>query len=1098
MKQFMKYSLFLLLCSAVFVPRIHSVTTVVPNTDGGATAPATFQKQVQATDFHRPSGTMIFGLAPFASEDALGFASTSVTAGSAGDHIMGSLVPTYTGIAESTTAAGLMAIRNSSIQALAVANDITSPADFSKAKIFFLSSQGKVNTLATSNIGHPLMVITTTAIPSAPNAKYLTEADAGTAHTCYTMTLVAGNAYGEDNNKTYAFVAVKDSAGHDANRGNFATHAGDGVVMVECGDDNYTLTQRSKNAASTLALTTSLAIGKAPLGSNNVGQNGRAPAMCYDETLKRLYVGVNYTTSSVSTRNTGGWGVQILKVDPDTANGTFTNLLQGGVTANGGALVLTGSHIVGVGSTGIGAGGAATVGTRASLTYHNLKVMHTSAGPSTATKFSYLIVNGGNGHGNSTTTSGAAAVSNRVWSVPLVVGQDNDTDGTFANVLTGDYSTVANAAGELSLTNTLSVIVGGGPLPCPATTKPSAMWVDGDAVYCSIDTAASSTVAPGIWQSQACFNRHGQIDHWTEWAKVAPLYLGGLAASEGRISHFAVDAVSTRIWGVDTAKTSLRLTSWEDSSFDGTAATHTADANGLLTRLNTALGNNCTAVCDLNSSSTGWGATTPTRITMFGNDAGKVSFAVTGSATGYSHLINPTATASLATTNSGIESDVIFDYSTTGTLKTTTVLAGNVITCLAYSGWDERASSLNTGYFFAGVENPGSGANKDLAGPGGDGGLYVWTAADLGAGFDTRDVRDFSAPPFRTTGDVAAANARTWQKLDRISGVPAKIVARGGAVYILTLGHQAKSDKIFRLSRQSTGELLNTDFCVTASAGETGSGTNSDLRNVNYIYDFVVTATALDTITSGAESSASTVYGEQLMMLTDDGIYTTTCSIGTDDWNVGVKPANSQLICGWVQMSKPATDTTWQAGFSEPGYTRDPSTFWYERSTQHKDKPNVYSTMDIYQLSRWPLSQKRAGGTDGTNDGNTWGNWAYNPTPFNAFDGTATEPTAFDQEPYLSDFYSDGSRRITEASVFVTGEGNPYKLYSQPYVAATGASTTPSATSAAAATSQWWNNKGPVSHNIYATPKGFINWISPIGSTGKLFAGTTTGVIGLV
>ena len=577
MKKFMTYSLSLLLCSALFVPQAHGVTKVVPNTGGGAASGVTFQKAIQAKAFHKPSGTLVAGLAPFASENALGFASTTVTAGAAGSHAIGDTVPTYTGIAESTATAGMMAIRNSSIHALDIANDITDPENFSKAKIFFLSSQGKNNTLATSNVGHPLMVITTTAIPSNPNALFLTDADSAD-QTCYTMTLVAGNAYGTLN-KTYAFVAVKDADGHDANRGNFSAHAGDGIVAVTCGDDDYTMAQADKEICSNLVITSSLAVGQVPL----VGENRGVPAMCYDETLKCLYVGVSYTTSNIASHNTGGIGVRIFGVDPDGAALTNRGAFKAtSITADGGSTILTGSHIIGIGSGGTG---VTLQGTRASLTYHNLKVMHTSTGPVAGTKFAYLIVNGGNGHRASTAIAGSSAVSNRIWSVPLTVGNDSNVDGRFANVNTANYKAAASEAGDLFLTNTAAVRVGNGPLPCPAATKPTDMWVDGDAVYCSIGGAPGNTNSPGIYHSQACFNQHGQIDHWTEWRKVAPNELGD-AVNDGGVSKFAVDATTTRIWAVDDTGTSLRLSSWEKTSFDADTITPAADAYGLLTNLN--------------------------------------------------------------------------------------------------------------------------------------------------------------------------------------------------------------------------------------------------------------------------------------------------------------------------------------------------------------------------------------------------------------------------------------------------------------------------------------------------------------------------------
>lgn len=1052
MKQFMKYSLLLLLCSAVFAPRVHAVTAVVPNTGGSAAANTTFQSAAIASAFYKPTKTMFFGLTGNSttghpSTDALGYVTDAAT--------------TYTGIAWTgaadiaalegpsgtnamyDTSADNAVIQNSNITAVAVVGNPATDrtlVDLNEVRIVFLSSQANTAAL-------PVGVHCMTTTLGIPVYRSLTDADSPTV-TVNTFTVVAGNS----GTQMCAFAAVKDKDGTDADRGVFGTMAGDGVVSLAIDTDSNAMTQKSQYGSSSTVVTTSLTYG-ATAGTAQV--NG--PAMCYDETLKRLYVGTQYTTANTNADGTaGGLSVQIYDVSTD---GELASLYSCGVTADadydGGTATVNGNNIIGA------------RGTSQDLAALKLRVMHTSTGPATATKFAYLIVNGGNG--------AKAAVANRVWAVPLVVGvtdaaitadvtdQTNVAaiNGTFANVTTGDYSTRASAAGDLFTTSTAAARVGNGPLPCPAGTEPSDMWVDGDAVYCSIDAAAGSDTSPGVWHSQACFNRHGQIDHWTEWQRVSPLYLGGLASSEGRISHFAVDASSTKIWGVDTAKTSLRLTEWASDSTDGTAANPVADPKGLIVNLHSSdhLTDNCMSVCDLNSSTTGWGATTPMRITMFGNNKGKVSFAVTGSAVGYGQKMDVVTARTLVQTNTGLVNHVVFDYRSTGTLKTTTVLDGAYIHCLAYSGWDEKEDSLNTGYFFAGVEDPDNSANN---------GLYVWTKPNLGAGFDTRDVQDLTNDPFRhNIGD--AANYRSWQKMTGLTGIPHKIVARGGAVYILTRGAGGNTDKIHRLTRQSTATLLDADFCVVAAAGATPT-TGETLPA--QIYDFVVTATALDTTISGAQAVTGTVYGEQLMMATLDGLYTTTCSVGTDDYIVGKDTDNSQLICGWTQLNHPETNGSWQQHLSEAAYTRDPSTFWFERSVQDVEKEN-YLARDFYQLSRWPLSAKRAGGTDGTNDGGTEGNWAYNPSIFNAYDGTTTEPVTFDQAPFVCNAYSDGSRRIKTIS------RDGYTLSSQPYETA----------------AQWWNVTNKNGVTLYGA---YSNWTTNVGSSGKILAGTRTGVIGLV
>lgn len=1074
MKQFMKYSLFLLLCSAVFAPRVHSVTSVVPNTDGGATAGTTFMTAANASAFYKPTNTMFFGLLANnttgnPSMNALGYCDDTFT-----DQ---GLTLTYTGIAVAGAAASNSTIRNSNITSIALVGNPASAAtrkDRDQIRILFLSSLANTAAL-------PVGVHCMTTTLGIPVYKSLTDGD-GTVATVNTMTLAAG----VQGSTMFGFAAVKDggvagsgvvaAGGSGASeRGTFGATDGDGIACVTIDTDNI-MTQITARPVDTL-LATTLAVRSAGLAKDVAGD----PVLCYDETLGRLYVGLGGVTSApTGAAGAGGnaavgiWGVGMFEVD--ASQGTDANKfpamkVMSGESGVSGALVLTGSNIVGA------------KGPRSTVAINKMKVMHTSTGPtaSGATKFAYLIVNGGNGYIANTAVAGATGVANRVWAVPLVVGADTAADnGKFAAVTTGKYNTVASAANDLFLTNTAAVRVGNGPLPCTATTRPSDMWVDGDAVYISIDAAESTTITPGIYHSQACFNAHGQIDHWTEWARVSSNELGGpVATNKGRISHFAVDAASTQIWGVDTDKTALRLSKWQDSSTTG-ATTPAAKSTGLLTILNNAsnMGEGCSAVCDLNSSSTGWGATTPMRMTMFGGINGKVCFALTGSAPTASQGAN-----SLMTTNTALNRYIDFDYSTSAHFKTTDAISsGAAVNCLAFSGWNgtSTAGDKLVGYFFAGIEK--------------DKGLYVWTLPSLGAGFNPALVLDFNADPYRTaTG--AAANYRSWQQLDRISlGVsgasyPQKIEAKGGAVYILMHGDGTTTnpDRIVRLTRKGTGQLLNTDFCTTASAQAAPSGSNSDLSSVNRIYDFVVTVTT----NSGqsAQSATGGVIGEQLMMLTDDGIYTTTCEIGTDNWNVGVKPANSQLLCGWVRMSAPASINTWQYIIGSPSYTRDPSTFWFGRLEVHAVRDTIFNRVSFRQMSRKPLLLGRG---DELNNGTTWGNWNLNPTLFNGYDGTAVEPSGFDQLPLAKVFYSDGSRRIFQHhSPWLAS--NDFNLYSVPYEAG----------------AKYWNvqvhtdssNDKIAGNEIADSVMGQDNytfWISSIGGTGKLFAGTGTSVIGLV
>lgn len=1060
MKKFMKYSLLLLLSSTLFIFEMHSVTKVVVPASSAAANNTTFGINgavVQASAFYKPTGTMFFGLRGPASVDAVGYATRPAP----------DAVPTYTGIASAGAAASNSVIRGSNIFALDVVGDPTSDTtlrDLSKVKIVFLSNQSSTagGSSATTGLtraadtGAGVSLLTTTG--GIAVFKSLTDGLA-VAQTCYTMTLIAGNAqYVQDTPKSYVWAAVKATGAHNANRGHFGFDANDCIAAVKINNTDLSMTQVTPSTGGgdtrdlqiSTVMTNTIAFGSTP--SPNDTANMATPAMVYSQTLNKLYVGVNYTTGGQGN-HAGGWGILIFRVHPES-NGAYqltaqqaqtTNLAANG-NGDGGMYILTGSNIVGVGP-----GGTSAVGRRASLSYHNLGVMHTSVGPVgvTGTKNAYLIVNGGNGAradaaATIAPTTGATRVGNRVWAVPLVVNkkvgdvlQTNDI-GLFANTRRPAFNEVAAKSGDLYTTQTAAVTVGAGPLPCPGTTAPDQMWVDGDAVYCSINGTKSNTLSPGVYCSQACFDSTGRIAHWTEWAKIAPNELGD-AIDDGGVSRFAVDANTTRMWAVDGAQTSLRMSNWESSSLTPHATTPAADTTGLLYNLNTStnLNDGCTAVCDLNSSTTAWGATTPMRIAMLGGMSGKVCFAVTGSGVYGSTQLGRSNPGDITTSNTGLHHQFTTaqaDYSNSATLLKTTISGGKTVTCLAYSGWDScTAASQTNGYFFAGTEE--------------DGGLYVWTLPNLGAGFRTRnDITNLNSIPFRNADSQAlgaTASYRSWQKLDRISGTPVKIQARGGAIYILTrVGGATPLDRIYRITRQNLASSLNTDFVVTASSG-VGS-----LASVGRIVDFVITS-----------SGATATTNEQLAMLTDDGIYATRAPNGTNT-ATNFTPALAQTTCDWSQVA--GTDATVQFFYNQPAYTRDPQTLWYSKFEQNNNEADIYNKTSFVQRSRLETGITSA----------------VNPAFFNAFDDTATDDADFIENDITTNFYSDGNRRI-----FQRLSGSSYKLASRPFEVA----------------ARWWDMTAN-NTNLGSAVKGstYVHWVSLLGDTGKLCAGTNKGVIGLI
>jgi hypothetical protein len=1018
MKKLMNYSLLLLLCSALFVPQAHGVTQVATGgtgADAGSTFGMNGNSGIQAYAFYKPLGAYFAGLSKNSSANAISYAERPSVDTKA----------TFTGIANANTALTNSEIRGSSITALDVVGNPTSDATrttLSETRIVFLSSKAK------NSNALPVGVHCMTTTGGDP--VYRSLKDAGNAATTVnTMTLVAGNK----GTTSFAFVAVKDAGvtgsgpagvgGSGASeRGTFGATIGDGIACVTIDQTTNAMTERTPKLFD-YALTSTLAVYAAPLAKDMAG----GPAMCYDEVLGKLYVGSGGITSAPTGGNgapggvSGVWGLGIYDVDAATYLSAMVK--PTGEDEVVGDLTLTGSHIVGV------------KGSRATVAINNLKVMHTSTGPSAGTKFAYLIVNGGNGYINGTAVAGASAVGNKVWAVPLVVGNATAAlNGTLADVTTANFDDQAAASGDLYTTQTGPVRVGNGPLPCPATATPTAMWVDGDAVYCSIGGAKATGAtpnSPGVWRSQAYFDKFGKIAGWTEWSKAAPNELGD-GEDDGGVGYIAVDAQTSRIWGVDDGTNKLvRMTDWNLSSFTNNATTKTADTTGFLTNINstTNLGNGCTAVCDLNSSSTGWGATTPARIALLGGKDGKVCFAITGSCN-YGNPSYATSTpGDITSSHTGQHhqfTTAVLDYTNSATLLKTTIAdaTNKTVNALAYSGW---TGNKNYGYFFAGINE--------------DGGLYVWAKPTLGAGFNPNQVPgDLSLDPFRTeTG--AAANYRSWQKLDRIDGTPVKIEAGGGAVYILTRDI-TNGDRIYQLNPQTSAAALNYDFVVTASTGQ------GNLSSVNRIVDFVIS------------SSATNLYtGEQLTMLTDDGIYTTTSVHGTNGIS---SPANAQLHAGWVQVSSPATDGTAQFFFNEPAYNRDPQSFWYARWVANASDADVFNKNEWYQLNR---------AEDRFN--------SFGQDTLNAYDLAAgAEPSAFAQNNILCGIYNDGSRRL-----LLDLANSTYRLVSRPFETST----------------EGWNmTSNNSSLGAAFNDVTYVYWVSTLGDTGKLCAGTNKGVIGLI
>ncbi len=1056
MKRILRSAGVLLVISALFTPAAQAYLTVTGN---GATTAQSFALALSKAVFFRPTGEYYFGQ----------------VAGANGNYSLSYASYRNADQAPVLTALGTTApLLNALIDQLAVVPNsalVTSPT--------IVSAVGLGANLCTSVSAVSKTVLT--PVSQAVNSPATTLTGGIRALTASRSASTGANA---------VFMAVKvTTGGADATKpfGSGTNPAGgdgtatDGInaalITQTAGVPAFAIgaTGAGTNTARAVDLTVggSFMISDAGVTPITMTATGINPAFCYDEQLQRLYVGIQGTVAANATPSVNGLvGVGIY---PVTISGTAVTvgaqLLPAGIpTGTAGAdmaAVFSGlTNIVGVSQSN---GNSA-------CTILKLQTMHTSTG------MPYLIVNGNAG---TTTTAGTAVqVAKNIFAVPLVNGTPDATNsvGCFANVQSGDHTLRASAAGDLVVSTSAAAKVGGtGVLPVAFGTSGAVavtdMYVDNDAVYVAtgvqaLGTTISSTTETGLWKSQAVFNTLGQIDHWTDWQKVAPNDMGGAVnpgvGNDPRIDFAAVDAYTGHVWTVNNTSLAAHVTQWTQPTATPNSQQYLASA------INSALGAACYSVLDLNASTTGWGAAAATQIALFGGQE-KVCFAITGSRSNAS-AANGITTAAAAvngtyTSLNTVMLDSAFDYTNSFTFITTSLPAGaGAVVSLGFSGWDADANGTTQGFFLAGCAGTTGVAPA----------LYAYTATATN-GFNPTTV-GLADQPFSTLGltvsPAGTAGAGSWQKVANISGMPIKIQGFGGGLHVLT--RSATIDRIYSCPKVNTLALLNSSFVVTASSGVTpsASATASNLSAVKQIYDFVVSVSAAGNV----QPNVATVNGvEQLVMLTNDGIYTTSSLAGMQTSNV------SQLNAGWVLVDGTSTKTT-NGYFSNyinyPAYNRMPQTFWFANYSANPAIANVYNKNIQYQASRSSWGTAGGGAAAGTLTQAL--TYSADPTDTATFDGaqsfnSTTAPQIYANFPVLYRlFYNDGARRFfiqknpsddTTYQVLVL----PYNLYDYNITA---------------------NGKAPMADAVVAQAGAFY-WMAPIGDTGRLMMGTSSGVISL-
>jgi len=1038
MKRILRSTGALLLCSALFTPVAHAYLTVV----GNGTAPATFVTAPVNASFYKPTGEYYFGLV----NDGT---ATGTYAVCYGNYRTADTAPTLTALANDTAGA----LYQKYIDKLAVvpySTDITSPTIVA-VPVAAAANSGTATTAYALTKTYQTAGVNT-AVTSGTIGDYAAAATGGVRAMATSRGTTNSATAGDD---MVFFAVVANGLGNLTGFGAFPN--GDFAPSNTAGAINAALITRNattgapvfnlgangtafSNTATTVDFSKSGSFICVPTATDIIVDievnDGVNPAFWYDEILGTLYVGGKITYTPGTAGANGLCSVGVYTVTKGTTGVTISTALRPfGVATNMMAPVATSAtanSIVAIKSA---------AGSNMYAAAYKLRTMHTSTG------LPYLIVNGA-----VDLTVNATGGTNQIFALPLVTTAGAaGTVGCFANVNKADHSTLATAALDLTTATSAAALIGQGPLSTAIVnaTNITDMYVDGDAVYVAVGTtAASNLTEPGLFKSQAIFNDFGQIANWTAWQKVMPGEMGGnTTASTGadsRIDFAAVDGYTGHIWVTNKTSLASNVSQWTAPS-----ASLLTTQSGLAAAVNAALPNGlCYSVLDLNTATSGWGATSSTQVTAFGGQ-GTVCFAITGSsslkALGDS-TANPRISLSGSYTSINTQlttGNLAYDYTNTQTFHSIALPTGaGAVIALGFSGWN----GTNQGFLLAGCAGTATTAPA----------LYALTA-DGTAGLQVQTFGYLNA--------TALTNA-AWVKISNVAGMPVKIASLGGGCHVLT--RTASLDRVYSCAAVATAALLNTSFVVTASSGNvpTAGSTNSSLASVQQIYDLVVSVSATPAV-------PATGY-EQLMIMTNDGVYTTSSLTGMQN------PVD-QLQAGWVLIAAPTTNGLLADYFGQPNYNRFPQTFWYGNWAVNATAAGVYNRYIWQQMSRQDVRN-----TSTTNNIASAIAYAADPNVTATYNGATSfnqtsAPTIYATFPVnYRLLYDDGCRRF-----FVQknpGNDGLYQVLVLPYNLYDYNITT--------------NGKATMSDAVVAQA-GTIYWMGTAGDTGRLLMSTSNGIVSL-
>ncbi len=504
-----------------------------------------------------------------------------------------------------------------------------------------------------------------------------------------------------------------------------------GIALVGLGATDTTITLDEKDATTGIDGNKAVELQKASTelkgtsGGLDVLFTGTQAALYWDDTLERLFIGVQIQSNSTAT---------------DIAKSVVTGRLASGA--------LTLQEITP--DAAISGGGVdeivVALGSLIELTPRHLRVLHASTGPD------YLVVD---------CTSTGTDTCRRVFALPLVndiTDSTAATNGTLADKNSAldankKFTTAASAPGDLAVNNAITdpeAVVGAGNLPITVTDVLSDIVVFGDGVYVSINKAPDSDNDTGIWNSQAQFDDTGKILRWTPWTKrTTPLNsfpgvaLTGGSTHNGAVKFFEIDGVTGNVWIVEgTTDQTVGVTTWST----GTTATD------LISKLTASLSSGSYSSLDLDQATRGFLSTTAHRYALFGG-INRVIFTRISEATDITSLSSPqTVITDFSSDQNFLLSSLpdsagcchVLEYSRTSTTA------------------DNDVSRTDLGYFFAGTDN----------------GLYVFADSTTGAGFNAITMSTLNVAPF---------SSGSWHKVTTLSGpiVDLKTSGAGGTLYVI-------------------------------------------------------------------------------------------------------------------------------------------------------------------------------------------------------------------------------------------------------------------------------------------------------------------------